>query len=105
MLQTNDDNCRKWQIIKLFASGPYHQFSVGCQETLSAENIREELVRFYQEKYSADRMNAVLLSSFSIEDMKELMLPFLKEIPNKHTQKLIYEPHFEHKNLGHFLQM
>ncbi len=44
MLWTNDDNCRKWEILRKLATGPYQRFSIGNQETLGHADIRQDLV-------------------------------------------------------------
>ena len=76
-LRCCEDNSRKWEILKHFASGPYHNHSIGNNETLSHPKVAEDLREFYQREYSANRINAVLLSALSIEEMKARAVPFL----------------------------
>ena len=70
VLWTNDDNCRKWEVLRKLASGPYSRFNIGNTETLRHEHIREDLVSFYDRYYSANIINAVLCSNYSIKEMK-----------------------------------
>ena len=81
-LWTADDNCRKWQIIHSLAKGPYSRFTLGNQDTLNHPYILEDLKKYYDEAYSANIINAVLISNLSIAQQEELLMP-LRRIENK----------------------
>lgn len=76
VLSTNDDNSRKWEILRKMGQGPFSRFSIGNVDTLRHESIRDDLLEFYNAYYSANIINAVLCSNNSIEDMKKDLLPF-----------------------------
>jgi secreted Zn-dependent insulinase-like peptidase len=62
VLWSNNDNCRKWEVLRKLGVPPYSRFSIGNTETLKHEHIREDLVKFYKHYYSANIINAVVSS-------------------------------------------
>lgn len=60
---------------------------------------------FYQREYSANRINAVLLSAFPIEEVKAKAIPFFLEISNKQLPKIEYELHYKPENIGKMVRM
>ena len=75
---TNDDNCRKWEVLRNLAVGPFSKFSIGNNETLNHPEIREDLVKFYEKNYSSNIINMVACSSLTIEEMKKQLLKFVE---------------------------
>ena len=79
------DHWRKVHLLKHLAK-PGHEwnkFGVGNLETLSGkEGVREDLLKFYQENYSSNVMTLVILSTYSIEEMKNWAIKFFTAIPN-----------------------
>ncbi len=67
ILWTNDDNCRKWEVLKQLASKNSKRFSIGNNETLSHDKIRDQLKEFHSKYYSSNIMTACLKSNCSIE--------------------------------------
>ena len=105
MLRFGEDNSRKWEILKHFASGPYHNHSIGNNSTLSHDKVEEDLVNFYQSEYSANRITATLISAMPISEMKEKLIPFFEEIENKDLKPVDFELHFRKENIGKLVQM
>ena len=66
-----NDNWRQFRIASLFAKEghPERKFGTGNLETLG-DITREELIQFYKQHYSANRMGVALLSTHSIEKLK-----------------------------------
>jgi secreted Zn-dependent insulinase-like peptidase len=52
--------------------------------------VGQDLNEFYRREYSANRINAVLLSAIPIEEMKEKAIPFFLEIQNQSLPKIEY---------------
>lgn len=87
------------------ASLPYSQFTIGNQETLNHEHIRDDLVGFYNQYYSANIINAVLCSANSIEDMKKDLLQYFNPIVDKNIQKTKFDLHFTKEQTGKLIKM
>jgi insulysin len=104
-LRCGEDNSRKWEILKHFASGPYHNHSIGNNDTLTHALVGQDLREFYRREYSANRINVVLLSALPIEEVKAKAVPFLLEIENKQLAAIDYQVHFEAGNLGKLVRM
>tara|TARA_R110002049_G_scaffold25549_9_gene89570 strand:- start:5037 stop:7901 length:2865 start_codon:yes stop_codon:yes gene_type:complete len=77
---------------------PYSQFSVGSLDTLAdreGSSIRDELIRFYDDYYSANIMRLAVLGNESLDELEALVTPMFSAVPNKefsHTE--IEEPLF-----------
>lgn len=79
---------------------PYSRFSIGNNETLPNETVREALLEFYQRYYSADRMAAVIIGK---EDTDTLLTwgksLFAEVVKQKPVDLTIEEKLFDKKNL------
>ena len=83
-MQKKEDGWRQFMVSKLAMNSKYggSRFSIGSLETLSGD-VREELVEFQNDQYSADQMGAVVLSNESIESMRLWVEPLFNLIPNR----------------------
>ena len=83
-MQKKEDNWRQFMVSKLAMNPSYggSRFSIGSLETLSGE-VKEELVKFQNEQYSANQMGAVVLSNESIDQMRRWINPLFSQIPNR----------------------
>lgn len=73
-----DDNRLKNEVFKVIMNPEhsYSQFSVGSLDTLAdRENqlVRDDLLAFYQQHYSANRMSLVVLGKQSIDELRQLV--------------------------------
>lgn len=91
-LKLRDDTRRLYQVHKetVNPDHPFCKFSVGNLQTLDhrpGRSLHEELVSFYHQHYSADRMTLVLTSSHSLAQLtawateKFSAIPYLAEQP------------------------
>ncbi|MBE9396620.1 insulinase family protein [Pontibacterium sp. N1Y112] len=86
-----DDGRRIYAVTKqiLNPENSYSQFSVGSLETLADnENgkIRDDLIKFYQQHYSANLMSLVVLGNQSTADLKALVEAKFTAVPNAHVR-------------------
>ncbi|WP_238946712.1 insulinase family protein [Seongchinamella unica] len=88
---------------------PFSQFAVGSLESLADRpdsSIRDELLRFYDEHYSANVMRLVVLGSESLDELESLVVPMFSEVPNKDFEhEPISAPIFVEGDLPMFLQI
>ncbi len=77
---------------------PYSQFSVGSLETLADRpdsTVREDLLRFYDQYYSANLMRLVVLGKQPLDELEVLVTPMFAPVPNKsYSHEPIEEPLF-----------
>jgi insulysin len=82
---------------------PYSQFSVGSLESLAdrpGSTVRDELLKFYEQYYSANMMRLVVLGPQSLNDLQELVEPMFSPVPNRSLQHDDFEaPLFEQQRL------
>ncbi len=78
---------------------PLSQFAVGSLETLAdrpGTTVREELLRFYDQYYSANLMRLVVLGKQPLDELEALVTPMFSPVPNKsYAHDPIEEPLFE----------
>ncbi|WCE28939.1 insulinase family protein [Vibrio sp. SCSIO 43137] len=97
-LKLNDDTRRLYQVHKEVVNPkhPFSKFSVGNKETLADRNnstIRQEIVQFYQQHYSADLMTLTLITPFVLDKQESWVLSRFASIQNKQlANKAISEP-------------
>jgi secreted Zn-dependent insulinase-like peptidase len=79
---------------------PDAQFNVGSLQTLAdrdGDKVRDDLLEFYRQYYSADKMTLVVLGKESIDQLRKLVTPRFSQIPlNKDAKNTQYssEPLF-----------
>jgi insulysin len=102
------DNWRRYQLFKSSAipGHPYNSFSTGNLKTLNKPGVREALLTFYKNYYSANIMNLVLLSSEPIETLETLVSDTFKLVPNASITRPKYaEPAFGPEQLTSFWRL
>lgn len=71
---------------------PYASFATGSLDTLADRSgeaggsIRDDLLKFYGNHYSADRMTLVLMGNYSLNELKDLAKTHFSDIPRRKTQ-------------------
>lgn len=105
VLWTNDDNCRKWGILHELGHGQFSRFTIGNQTTLNHPKIHDDLKCFYDTYYSANMINAVLLSNLPFEELESHTKELLQGIPNKQVQPPKFQQPFLPEQLGKLVRM
>ncbi|KKO46008.1 hypothetical protein WG68_07940 [Arsukibacterium ikkense] len=86
MLQNQDGWAQRKLAAQLLGEHPANQFWIGNLESLSDKDnskLHDELLAFYQNYYSANRMKLVLISSDPLPQMQLLAGRYFAEIENK----------------------
>ncbi|HBQ41035.1 MAG TPA: peptidase M16, partial [Halieaceae bacterium] len=68
---------------------PFSAFTVGSLQTLAdtpEQPIREDLLRFYEQHYSANKMRLVVFGAESLDELEALVTPLFSEVPNRDTE-------------------
>lgn len=83
-LQRKDDGWRGSAVLGevMNPAHPESRFSIGSLETLD-DGVREALVAFFEQNYSADQMVLVALSDEPLDAMAEWVVPMFTEIENR----------------------
>lgn len=100
-----NDGWRQYMIIKE-TGNPEHpnaKFSTGNAKTLSGIP-REVIKKWYEEKYSAEKMHLVVLSALPIDELIELITQDFSNVPN---HSVVYDfpsqPMMSDEQLGHMI--
>ena len=102
-----NDPRRAYQVqTNLFKKGhPAANFTTGSLQTLGGVQ-RDELLKFYHEYYSADRMSLVLLSKAPLDTLQHWATKYFSPVKNKGTGPLTYDPDYQpEKETFRFLQI
>lgn len=74
---------------------PYHKFTVGGLETLSSGNVRDDMLDFYQQHYSASRMSLVVVGNYPLDELADMVRQRFAMVANNGSQaEPINEPLF-----------
>ena len=88
---------------------PYSQFAVGSLDTLAdrpGAPIRDDLLSFYEQYYSANLMRLVVLGAQSLDELEALVAPMFSTVPNKAAEQAVIEaPLFEPESLPMLVQV
>lgn len=71
-------------------ANPYSSFSVGNLDTLSDRKdskVRDDLIKFYDQHYSADRMTAVLAGNYPLDQLEQWAKSHFSDVPVRLTDK------------------
>lgn len=88
LAKINDDDRREWDAYRsiLNPDHPAANFSVGNLETLAdveGHSIRDDLLAFYQNNYSANLMTLVVLGNRKLDDLQKMVESRFVLVPNK----------------------
>ncbi|KFZ37947.1 peptidase M16 [Shewanella mangrovi] len=90
-LKQKDDIRRVYQVLKetVNPQHPFSKFSVGNLETLAGEpaQLREELLQFYQQNYSANLMSLCLVAPCSLDELEILAHKHFALVKNQQLTK------------------
>lgn len=91
-----NDGWRTSQVQKLFLrqDHPVSKFVVGSTETLTGVTP-EELLTFYNNNYSADRMRLVLLGKAPLDTLQAWATKYFSPIQNKNLGQIQYEENYQ----------
>lgn len=107
----SNEHRRKIQIEKTELArktGPLNRFSTGNFQTLNVPDIREKLLHYYDQHYSANLMSLCLVGNHSIETLEELAIEHFSEIENKNLKLKDFtkgEPLYDENTLGHLIKI
>lgn len=84
-MNVSEDSSRLWAVFKALAKSgtKFCQYGGGCLQTLQKDNIRDELLKFYENHYSSHKMNVVIYGCESIEYLQKLAINYFSPIQNK----------------------
>lgn len=63
---------------------PFSQFSVGSLSSLAGEDLRQQLLDFYQNQYSADRMRLVVVGDYPLSVLEQMVTSRFSSIDNRY---------------------
>ena len=91
MAKIKDDFRRIYNAEKLAMNPehPYAKFATGNLDTLSDRpdsKIRDELLRFYDNHYSADRVTLVLAGNYPLEQLQQWATSHFNAVPNRELE-------------------
>ncbi|MEM1229965.1 MAG: insulinase family protein [Pseudomonadota bacterium] len=83
-LQSKDDGWRgnAAQKLALNPAHPGSRFTIGRLDTLD-EDVRADLLTFFDENYSADQMILVALSNESLDELADWVVPMFEAVPDR----------------------
>ncbi len=68
---------------------PFSQFTVGSLETLAdrpGAPIRKDLLEFYEQHYSANKMRLVVFGAESLDELEAMVVPRFAPVPNRNIE-------------------
>ncbi len=105
-MRAQRDGIRRWSAMRQ-AYNPKHpsaKFASGNEDTLAGD-IREELIQFFEEKYSANLMNLVVLGREPVDQLQTWVEEIFSEVRNNQlVEREISEPLFSPGSLPALLQ-
>jgi insulysin len=94
-----NDTWRLYQLDKSLSNPthPYHKFSTGNLQTLGEVpesqgiDVREELLKFYKDSYSANLMKLAVIGREDLNTLEKWVVEKFTEVPNFNTAKPTFE--------------
>jgi len=107
-----DNDMRKLYALQRYTLNPEHpmaRFSTGDLTTLvdkESGTLQDEMMRFFDQHYSANTMKVALTGPRSIEQLQQVANLYLTQIPNKNARKpIIVTPALTEKELAVKVEM
>ena len=88
-----NDSRRRWQVQRTFyrEDHPAHTFGTGSLETLQ-DTRREELLDFYHDQYSANRMALALLGKTSLDSLEQWARLYFGPVADRGLPPVTFDP-------------
>lgn len=93
-----DDSRRIYRILKETSNPahPYHQFATGNLESLKGNDpdytlLRKELIKYFDENYSANRMKLVVVGKDSVAQLERMVVDHFSKIQDKGLKTKSYQ--------------
>ena len=89
-------------------TGPLNRFSTGNFASLDVPNIREMLLKYYEEHYSANLMSLCLVGNHSIDTLEQYAIEHFSEVQNKDLVTTDFtkgDPLYDETALGHIVKI
>ena len=85
----------------------FHRFNCGSKETLGQEGVREALLNFHKQWYSANIMKLCLVSRYDMPKLEQMARDLFLPVLNKSvTVPDFGQPApYDHTNLGHLYKI
>ncbi|WGY47528.1 insulinase family protein [Vibrio sp. ABG19] len=110
-LKLSDDSRRLYQVQKetINQAHPFAKFSVGNLDTLgdrAGSSIRDEIIAFHQQHYSADLMTLVVIGPHTLDEQEEWVRDKFSAIVNNNlADKQVDEPFVTRAQTGLLIQV
>ncbi|GAA6060548.1 hypothetical protein JCM10212_006912 [Sporobolomyces blumeae] len=75
---------------------PYRKFGTGSKESLGQPDVRDRLLRWYAENYSANLMKLVVLGNQTLDELTDVVAREYSDIPNANRRR----PEFPSSPIG-----
>jgi insulysin len=97
----NADSHRRYAVLTQIGDQAHcsNRFSCGNLTTLKIDNIRDEVVKFYNNHYSSNLMTVALISKDSVHDLKILATKYFSQIVNKNSTIANYNLRLPYSNI------
>ncbi len=105
-MRTQRDAVRRWSAMRQTynPNHPASRFASGTKETLAGD-VRDELIQFFEEKYSANLMNLVVLGREPLDELENWVEEIFSDIRNsEYPEREITEPLFTQGSLPALLR-
>ena len=105
-MRTQRDSVRRWSAMRQTynQNHPASRFASGTKDTLAGD-IRDELIQFFEEKYSANLMNLVVLGREPLDQLQMWVKDMFSDIRNnQYAEREITEPLFSPGSLPALLK-
>ena len=81
-------------------------FSTGNLESLKVPNIREHLIKYYEERYSSNLMSLCLVGNYSLDELEKFARENFSEVVDKDLKldDFSKDPMYDDTTLGHIVQ-
>lgn len=92
-LRLKDDGWRGFMISKITQNSahPVSSFNIGTLESLDGD-VRADLLRFFEEHYSANQMSLVILSNETLDQLEPWVRDLFGQIRNRNLENIEREP-------------
>ena len=75
------------------AGHPYAKFSTGSRETLSRSDVRERLLKFHRQWYSANIMTLVIVGRESLDELEAMAVDLFSAVEDKAVEASSWQEH------------
>lgn len=104
MKNINSDAWRFFHMLDMLSENgsEIHKFGTGSLETLNKENVRDEMIKFYNKYYCSSNITISVVSNLNLDTSEKYLVNAFNNVPNKNVNIKYHNPYYNFEDVNNY---